>query len=91
MRWLDGINNAMDMNLGKFGEMMRDWAQTSSGTSGGLCDLSSRQGQGGCRPLVMGMDFLQNLATDTELGHIRAQLQASPWKKRTRADLGKTT
>ena len=24
MRWLDGITNAMNMNLGKFGEMVRD-------------------------------------------------------------------
>ena len=24
MRWMDGISNAMDMNLGKFWEMVRD-------------------------------------------------------------------
>ena len=24
MRWLDGISDAMDMNLGKLGEMVRD-------------------------------------------------------------------
>ena len=24
MRWLDGITDAMDMKLGKFGEMVRD-------------------------------------------------------------------
>ena len=25
MRWLHGITDAMDMNLGKFWEMVRDW------------------------------------------------------------------
>ena len=25
MRWLDGIINPVDMNLGKFWEMVRDW------------------------------------------------------------------
>ena len=25
MRWLEGITDAMDMNLGKLQEMVRDW------------------------------------------------------------------
>ena len=35
MRWLDGITNAMHMNLGKFCEMVRDreaWHTASSGS-----------------------------------------------------------
>ena len=38
MRWLNGITNVMDMNLGKFGEMVRDreaWSATVHGVTKG--------------------------------------------------------
>ena len=42
MRWMDGITNAMDMNLGKLQEMVRDreactpWARKELDTTGRL-------------------------------------------------------
>ena len=46
MRWLNGITNAVDMNLGKLQEMMRDgglaccspWGHKESNTTGRLND-----------------------------------------------------
>ena len=34
MRWLNGITNVMDMNLGKFGEMVRDRETWSAAVHG---------------------------------------------------------
>ena len=41
MRWMDGITNAMDVNLGKIQEMVRDrevWCATVHGVAKIRCD-----------------------------------------------------
>ena len=51
MRWLDGITDAMNTNLGKFLEIMRcreAWCLQSMGLQRVIYDLPTEQQQWGC-------------------------------------------
>ena len=71
MRWLDGITNAMDMNLGKLWEMVRDretwrccspWGCKESDMTGWLNNnMESRK--------IVWWNYLQNSSGDTDIGN----------------------
>ena len=48
MRWLDGITDSMDVNLGKFQQMVRDreaWHAAAHGIQRGRLELATEQQQ----------------------------------------------
>ena len=54
IRWLGGITDSMDMNLGKFWEMMRDREARSAAIQGPQrvgCDLATEQQQSLSEPM----------------------------------------